>query len=373
MVDLQEKTRLCSVCFKMCRDVCSVAGATRHEADSPHNRGFFAQQVAEGRETMDGQVVDYFFRCSMCKTCREACETGMDTSEIMLAARTGLPDTLLPEKVRAAKQAVTSGAYWGSDSPEAAKLLSKYPPTGGSDPVLYFGQRLRAGNGQAIGSALAVLGKIGVKFGVMRHEPSTGQIAHFLGFKDDAGRLAESFSRAVRESGVRTLVVFCADDLRMIEKEYPTLGVEMPKIEIVSAPEFLLKALSEKKPSLKKWEGPVVTYHDPCALGRELRVFEAPRRIIRSAAASHFREMALTRDQAPCCGWGMGLEITHPEISRLMADRLLLMAGEVGAGTLVTGCPTCRDAMVKNRDGRLSKIGDGDIVDLFEFIERVLP
>jgi Fe-S oxidoreductase len=372
MVDLQEKTRLCSVCFKMCRDVCSVAGATRHEADSPHNRGFFARQIAEGRETMNDEIVDYFFRCSMCKTCREACETGMDTSEIMLVARVGLPDGLLPEKVRAAKQAVISGTYWGKDSPKVKKLLSDHPSPGGSAPFLYFGQRLRAGKGDSIGSALSVLGKLGVKFGVMTHEPSTGQIAHFLGFRDDAKRLGETFCREVNESGAGTVVVFCADDLRMIKKEYPTLGVGMPEAEIVSAPEFLLKILSEKRPALRKWEGPVVTYHDPCALGRELRVFEAPRQIIRSAA-SHFREMALTRDQAPCCGWGMGLEITHPEISRLMADRLVLMAREVGAGTLVTGCPTCRDAMVKNRDGDGSEIKDADIVDLFQFIGRVLP
>jgi Fe-S oxidoreductase len=373
MVDLQEKTRLCSVCFKMCRDFCSVAGATRHEADSPHNRGFFAQQVAEERETLTGEIVDYFFRCSMCKTCREACETGMDTSEIMLAARRDLPDDLLPETVRAAKRAVTSGTYWGKDSAGVKKLLSDYQSTGGALPILYFGQRLRSGTGSSIRSALNVLNKLGVKFGVMADEPSTGQIARFFGFTAEATKLGESFARAVRESGAPTVVVFCADDLRMIKKEYPVLGVEVPDIEIVSAPEFLDRILTERAPALKQWEGPAVTYHDPCALGRELRVFEAPRRIIASAAASGFREMALVRDQVPCCGWGMGLEIAHPEISRLMADRLVAMAPEVGAGTLVTGCPTCRETLIENRNGGGSPIGDDDIVDLFQFIERVLP
>ncbi len=147
----------------------------------------------------------------------------------------------------------------------------------------------------------------------------------------------------------------------------------MPNIADRERPRVPPHRFRKEGPPSRNGRAAVVTYHDPCALGRELRVFEAPRRIIRSAASSHFREMALTRDQAPCCGWGMGLEITHPEISRLMADRLLLMAEEVGAGTLVTGCPTCRDAMVKNRDGEISKIGDGDIVDLFQFIDRVLP
>jgi Fe-S oxidoreductase len=373
MVDIKEKTRLCSVCYKMCRDVCSVAGATRHEADSPHNRGFFAQQVIEGKEELSAEIADYFFRCSMCKACREACETGMDTSEVMLAARKDLAEGLLPEKVRAVKQAVILGTYWGGDSPEVKKLLSGRELHDDSAVLLYFGRRLRSENGDYVRDAVTVMDRLGVKGGVLLDEPSTGQIAHFLGFTDGAKRLGATFSEAIRKSGARVVVVFCADDLRMIIKEYPALGVEIPGITFTSLPEFLLKALTEKKPVLKKWEGSIVTYHDPCALGRELRVFEAPRQIIRLVASSDFREMALSGDQAPCCGWGMGLEITHPDITGLMATRLALMAGEIGADTLVTGCPTCKDVIMKNLDSGRSEIGEDRILDLVQFVGRVLP
>ncbi len=168
-------------------------------------------------------------------------------------------------------------------------------------------------------------------------------------------------------------MVFNADDLRMIQKEYPVLGVTMPDIAVVSLPEFLLGLLDEKKPALKKWDGGVVTYHDPCGLGREMRVFEAPRAIIKSAAAGQFREMALTRDKAPCCGWGMGLEISHPEIARLMGARLAAMAQEIGADTLVTGCPTCREVIVNSLDADPPQAGEVRVIDLVQFIERVLP
>lgn len=368
MVDLQEKTRLCSVCYKMCRDVCSVAAATRHEADSPHNRGFFAQTIAEGSQRLTEEIVDYFFRCSMCKTCREACETGMDTSEIMLAARRDLDDGLLPETVRAAKQAVVSGTYWGQDSPEVKKLLSgRTAPT---DPALlfYFGRRLRSTNGGYLKSALAVMDRLGAHGFVMADEPSSGQIAHFLGLTDAAKRLGNAFSEAVGNSGARTIVAFNADDLRMIQKEYPVLGVTMPDIAVVSLPEFLLGLLEMRKTALKKLSGGTVTYHDPCGLGREMRVFEPPRDIIRSAAGALFKEMALTRDKAPCCGWGMGLEISHPEIARLMAARPAQMARELGAETLVTGCPTCRDIIAGSLEGK-----DLQVIDLVQFVQGVLP
>jgi Fe-S oxidoreductase len=373
MADLQEKTRLCSVCYKMCRDVCSVAGATRHEADSPHNRGFFARQITEGKERLTLEIVDYFFRCSMCKACREACETGMDTSEIMLAARRDLEEGLLPEAVRSARQAIVSGTYWGNDSPEVGTLLSGRASRADSPVLLYFGRRLRSGDGGYIRTALAVMDALGVNGMVLPEEPSTGQIAHFLGFTADAKRLGTAFAEAVGASRATTAVVFNADDLRMIHKEYPALGVAMPDAAVVSLPEFLLGLLKRKKPVLKKWDGGIVTYHDPCGLGREMRVFEAPREIIRSAAADRFREMALTRDKAPCCGWGMGLEISHPEISLLMGARLPLMAQEAGADTLVTGCTTCREVIAAGRDGVKTGGGDPEVIDLVQFIERVLP
>ena len=305
MADLQEKTRLCSVCYKMCRDVCSVAGATRHEADSPHNRGFFAQGIAEGKERLNKEIVDYFFRCSMCKVCREACETGMDTSGIMLAARRDIDEGLLPETVRAVQRAVTAGTYWGKDSAGVVKLVSDLTPRGDLSPALLFWAaasrrrwRLHTGapfpswinSGERAASCLESL------------RPARSPISSDLPRRPNgSGRRSR---RQSEESGARTVVVFNADDLRMMQKEFPALGVTMPDIAVVSLPEFLLGLLDEKRPALKTWDGGAVTYHDPCGLGREMRVFEAPRAIIKSAAAGHFREMALTRDKAPAAAGG---------------------------------------------------------------------
>ena len=295
----------------------------------------------------------------------------MDAGEIMLAARRDLDEGLLPETVRAANQAVVSGTYWGADSPAVKKLLSGRGYGGGSSVLLYFGRRLRAGDGGYIRSALAVMDGLGAAGGVLPEEPSTGQIAHFLGFTADVKRLAAAFAEEIKKSGAGTVVVFNADDLRMIQKEYPALGVSMPDVTVKSLPEFLLDLVTKKKPALKAWDGTIVTYHDPCGLGREMRVFEAPRAVIRLAAGPQFREMALTGDKAPCCGWGMGLEISHPEITRLMGVRLATMAREVGAGTLVTGCPTCRDVITASLDSGPAE--SVDVIDLIQFLERVLP
>ena len=371
MTDLNEKTRLCSVCYKMCRDVCSVAGATRHEADSPHNRGFFAELVLEGKESLNAEIVDYFYRCSMCKACREACETGMDVSEIMLNARRELSSELLPENVKIAKEKIISGNYWGGDSPVVKKLISEQKAKKNEGTLFYFGKRTRAGSGDTIRSTLSIMGKLGVDFGIMEEEPSTGEIAYFLGFTHDAKKLGELFCQKIKELKPKKLVVFSADDLRMIVKEYPFLGIELSGVDAISLPEFLLSLLKEKKPSFNMWDDGVVTYHDPCSLGRELRIFEAPRDIVKLIVKSEFKEMALTRDQAPCCGWGMGVEISHHDLTPLMAKRLLSRAQDVGAKVMVTGCSTCRDVLIQCENKNRSEVNTIEILDLPLFVERV--
>ncbi len=370
MSDLIENSRLCSVCFKMCRDACSVAAATRHEADSPHNRGFFAYRIMQGKADLNSNIVDYFYRCSMCKACREACETGIDTGEIMLSARSGLEDSLLPASVLAKKADIVSGTIHPADSIEVNSILRPYMAKNSAQTLVYFGRRLRASGADTVRSTVNIFEKLAIKFSALPEEPDTGQLAYFLGFSREAAGLAKKFKETIESHAPERLVVLSADDLRMLKLEYPKLGLDIKNIEIISLPEFLLAVLKEKKPALAGFKKRRVTYHDPCGLGRELRVFEAPRDIIRMVPGIKLVEMAFSRDQAPCCGYGSGLEISHPEVMREMASRLIDVARESKADVLVTGCPTCRSVLLDN----MKKGGDSglEILDISSFLERCL-
>ena len=279
MPDLTEKTRLCSVCFKMCRDVCPVAGATRREADSPHNRAYFAYQIMQGREGLTPETVSYFYRCAMCKACREACETGMDVSEIMLASRSDIPPSLLPPELSEKADDITAGKPFGGDSKKIKKVISKSTADTG-ETLIILGSRIRAGEGAAIKALLSVAEKLGDSPFVLKDEPDTGHIAHFLGFRDATRTLAKHFLAAVEKTGASTVVFLQAEDARMIAKEYESIGMPTPGWKALTLPEYLLGLLEAKKPSFAKKDPITVTYHDPGGLGRELRLFEAPRKII---------------------------------------------------------------------------------------------
>jgi Fe-S oxidoreductase len=375
MSDLIEMTRLCSVCYKMCRDMCSVAGATRHEADSPHNRAFFAHDVMNGKKELTPEIADYFYRCSLCKACREACETNQDTGEVMFSSRKELDPEILPKTIKDAREKIISQRPYGDESKVVRELISSIRQPDEEHPLFIFGAKMRAGSAHGvtqISATISLMNKLGAEFSVMEEEPVTGQLPYFLGFTHEGKDLSEEFMRRISSLEAKKLVLLSADDLRMVKVAYPDLGIDIADLDVMSFPEFLLSLVQQKNPSFIDTGGITITYHDPCGLGRELRIFEAPREIIRSIPGSKLIELPLTRDQAPCCGYGVGLSFSHPEITRLMAHRLATMASDTGADMMVTGCPTCRDIILENITEAESTERSTELLDLTLLLDRMI-
>jgi glycolate dehydrogenase FAD-linked subunit len=380
--DIMEMTRLCSACYKMCRDNCSVAGATRKESDAPQNRAFFAEGVMKGKRELTPEVVDYFYRCSLCGACREACETGQDTGEIMLNARRELDEGLLPERLKELKEKIVKNNLYGKDSKKVKDIFSNQVEKKSAKTLIYFSKRVRTESADTVIALFSLLNKLKVDFAVLDDDPDTGHLLYSLGFTKDATTVAKDFAKNIvserkTNPSLETLVIVTADDLRMISKTFPTLGVDIKDINIVSLPEFLLKILKDKKPSFessKKSSAKKITYHDPCGLGRELRIFEAPREIIKMVNGSEFVELPFSKDRAPCCGYGMGLSYIHPEVTSKMAERILSIGSMTDADTMVMGCSTCRDVVLENipKDTKSTKNRRIDIVDLPIFLDRIV-
>lgn len=87
----------------------------------------------------------------------------------------------------------------------------------------------------------------------------------------------------------------------------------------------------------------IVTYHDPCQIGRNFGVFEEPRDIVKAVCAD-FREMAPNRAKQWCCGGGGGL------VAETEFDDIRLKSGKIkvdqiratDAKVVVSPCENCR-------------------------------
>jgi Fe-S oxidoreductase/nitrate reductase gamma subunit len=113
----------------------------------------------------------------------------------------------------------------------------------------------------------------------------------------------------------------------------------------------------------------VVTYHDPCHLGRMNDVYEAPRDLVRATGAT-LAEMPRNRADSFCCGGGGGGVWTEVEEETKPSEERLREAVEdtdAAVEQFVVACPMCTTMF---EDGR--KTGgyedEVDIVDLTELL-----
>jgi heterodisulfide reductase subunit D len=85
----------------------------------------------------------------------------------------------------------------------------------------------------------------------------------------------------------------------------------------------------------------VVTFHDPCDLGRRGGIFDEPRYVLQSIPGLELREMANIRQNSLCCGGGGNVEAFSPDSVNEASRRRLLQAQATGAEYVVSACQQC--------------------------------
>jgi heterodisulfide reductase subunit D len=176
----------------------------------------------------------------------------------------------------------------------------------------------------------------------------------FMGNTKMADALRDLNLKSFRAASISTVVTpcpHCYSHLRRVYHDY--LG----HVKILHTVHLLSTTLSYGK--LHTLDGKeVVTYHDPCLLGRLAGVYEEPRRILSMIfKPGQMIEMRENRQIAPCCGSGWLVNSTlFMDLAQEIAKKRLQDAERVGATTLVTACPSCQklfDLIIKEKGVRL--------------------
>ena len=88
-----------------------------------------------------------------------------------------------------------------------------------------------------------------------------------------------------------------------------------------------------------------ITYHDPCDLGRNGGVFEAPRDIIKAIPGVEFVELKHNRLQSMCCGGGGNLQTVDADLASAITAMRIEEIKETGAGIVVSACQQCEQML----------------------------
>jgi L-lactate dehydrogenase complex protein LldE len=180
-----------------------------------------------------------------------------------------------------------------------------------------------------VADAEALLRDAGFDVIVPQGQVCCGQPAFNAGHRKAARRVARSFAR----SFARDMPIVCASGscATMASHYLPELvGVEPFEVWELSA---FLDANGAEPP--RRNEGKRIAYHDSCHMLRELRIGDAPRKLLEASGATL---VPLSRPDL-CCGFGGTFSVRQPEISVAMADDKLAVPEPVDA--LVSADPGC--------------------------------
>ena len=181
----------------------------------------------------------------------------------------------------------------------------------------------------------------GVDFGFLgADEMCCGGIQLLMGERGMFEQLAADNIKMFNKLGIKTLVTPCAHCYNTFVNEYVEVG-EL-NFEVLHTVQLFDRLIAKGKIKLGELPREVVTYHDPCDLGRKSGVYDTPRQLLGAIKGLELREMERIKDQTWCCGAGGGLLEAYPDQAAWTArERIKEAKATTGAETLVTACPWC--------------------------------
>ncbi|HCS40148.1 MAG TPA: hypothetical protein DIW44_11260 [Anaerolineaceae bacterium] len=362
-----ETIKACRFCL-MCRHACTVGNVTQRDTNLPRGKSIVLFAEQKNLLSWDKRAIEVMYECTNCHLCREWCVSEYDVAPVMMAARADIVDMgLAPAEVVLMKDHLNKyGNPYGeaqSQLEEWEKSLQKKPK---ADILLYFGCSTAFRRPEMAQSAYSILKHLDADMTILEDEPCCGEPYYILGYRNEAKNQAQRTLNRIRESGAHTVVTTCPTCTLSFRKSYEEWGVEVPKdIRFIHISEFIAEEMEEGRLKLNGSLQSSVTFHDPCSLGRELGVYDAPRKVINAVQGVEFREMRLNRNFSPCCGNGGGVQATNINIALGAGNNTGKVILETGAQILVTACPSCKQSLQKHVPGM-------EVLDIAELIAKVL-
>ncbi len=286
------------------------------------------------------------FLCMMCMACEASCPRGVRILDVIRLLRIeAYQANKAPQRlVQVLWNVYEEGNPWGYPAKERGKWLETIRSDNIKDKaktLLYVGCvssydiRLQ----RVVKSLVNLLSGSNIEFTVLGdREKCCGDSVMNVGETGFLEELIQDNIKLFREKGAETIITISPHCYQMIKNIYPGYGGDFQAMHYT---EYLAKLLDENKLQIDaRYEG-VITYHDPCYLGRYSGVFEEPRKLLEQVKDLELVEMPMSRWLTLCCGGGGGKIFMETKPEERPANVRIKQAAEANAGTLVTSCPYC--------------------------------
>jgi len=390
--------------------VCPSISRYNFHAYSGGGKLIIGNSVLSGRLDYTEDYLDILYRCELCGACDISCKCNKDMEPLAsiqeLRIKAVEDGQLLP-----AHMAVIDGLR-REDNMMMAKKADRGKWAEGLDvknitqdkAEVYYHAGCRYSFDEelwpAARGAINLLKKAGVDVGIAgADENCCGGRAYELGYLGEFTKYAENNIEMLKNAGIKTVVTSCSDGYYAFKVLYAKV-MKKYDLEVLHITEYLDRLIKEGKLQLKKNLPMLVTYHDPCHLGRlgepfvpwegvEKKVFkqmyiydppkpwrkgtygvyEPPRDVIKAIPGVELVEMERIKEYSWCCGAGGGVIDAYPDFAEWTANERIEEAKTTSAEAIITACPWCK----RNFTDAINASGDDlKVYDIVELLEQAV-
>ena len=293
--------------------------------------------------------------CTECGRCGIVCPMGIDIASMVNVMRKGLAEAgLIPAELRAVMQEQGSrGTVFGAGPDKLSAAVEELRAQGIEVPldkdkadVLVLSSTLDIQLYKGVlASTAKVMNHLGLDWTIHTCAFEGANFGLLSGYEKVQRVASERITREAIKCGAKTVIVpECGH-------AYPAMrwaganahGGPLP-FEVLAVSEFLGREVSSGRLKLNQLgKDNVVTYHDPCKVGRHGGVIDEPRAVL-NALGVELRELESHGKMNYCCGGGAGVFLIN-RAAPLRKNVFELKRQQVeatGADSLVTSCGSCR-------------------------------
>ncbi len=353
---------------------CPSGSRFRYEAYYASGRMELARALNLKEIEVTPQYLHALYTCMECGSCQEQCYPvkqifPLRVIELLREKAVAEGWGLLPEHAPILKNLEETDNLLGKPQAERDKLIKELGVKDASKEkcgvLLFIGCQYsyKSELKKALGSAVRLLRKSGADVGILgSKELCCGAPLLELGDRDFFEAFGKENIERIDATGAETVITLCSHCASVFGEEYAGFMKASP----VHVTQYISEALAKGDLKAGKKAKGTVAWHDPCRLGRRLKVYDEPRSILDAIPGLKRVEFERSRGNTLCCGGGGMAAAVYPEFGLEVAKERVYEAEFVDADTIVTACPWCEEMLQSGIGGRKSKVKVENILTLLE-------
>jgi Fe-S oxidoreductase len=324
-------------------------------------------------DVVDDEVI---WACTTCGACMQECPVDIEHIDTIVDLRRNLvmaESRFPPEAAAMLRNLESQENPWGIPQSQRADWAAgmNVPLVNGTAPeYLYwvgcagsFDERARN-----ISRAVAeLLQRAGVSFAILGpRERCSGDPARRIGNEFLFQTLAEENVETMNSAGVTKVIANCPHCFNTLRNEYPAYG---GSYEVIHHTQLLAELVAAGRLRPTEEVRSLLSYHDPCYLGRHNDVYDAPRRVLHAVPGVRTVEMPRHGERGLCCGAGGARMWMEERIGKRINEERMDEAASTGADTIGVACPYC---LIMLDDGAKGRADATEVLDIAQVVRRSL-